>query len=64
MFPRFSDKQIIAYIETGLDTTALDYACERDIAKAYDKQVETHLFELYNKACEAVVPLYDQLYRK
>ena len=62
--PRFTEEQVIAYIETGLDTSKLDYECERDIDKAYEKQLETHLFQLDNKACEAVVPLYDQLYRK
>jgi len=61
--PRFTEEQVIAYIETGLDTSKLDYECERDIEKAYEKQLETHLLELDNKACEAVVPLNDQLYR-
>ena len=64
VLPRFTEEQVIAYIETGLDTSKLDYECERDIDKAYEKQLETHLFELDNKACDAVVPLYDQLYRK
>lgn len=60
----FTNEQVIAYIETGLDSSELDWNCIYDIGKAYDKQLETHLFELDNKACETVLSLYDQIYRK